>query len=82
MEHAFIDSVLAIFQSFTDYMFVFLAKMLPKLIEPAFIATFLFFTLVIWIGMSGDDREPVSSFSKAGFIAFIATVFMFAMTTN
>ena len=62
-------------------MFGFFVKMLPQLIEPAFIGTFLFFTLIIWVGMSGDDREPGSSFSKAGFIAFIATVFMFAVIT-
>jgi hypothetical protein len=31
--------------------------------------------------MSGDDREPVSSFSKAGFIAFLATIFMFFFIT-
>jgi hypothetical protein len=61
-------SILAVLRDIGGYM-----------LEPAFIATFLFFTLVIWIGMSGEDRTPLSSFSKAGLMAFIATAFLFVM---
>ena len=67
------------FQRAAEYIPVFLSWIGHRLIDPAFIATFLFFTIVIWIGMSGDDREPASSFSRAGIIAFIATLFIFAV---
>jgi hypothetical protein len=70
------------FQNAVENIGTFLLWMGGLLINGAFIATFLFFTLVIWIGMSGQDREPVSSFSRAGFIALIATVFIFAVITE
>ena len=82
MESSLIDTALAITESLGAYLLTFFLRMLPQLVSPAFIATFLFFTLVIWIGMSGDDREPVASFSKAGVIAFLATFFMFSIITE
>ena len=82
MESSLIDTALAITESLGAYLLTFFSRMLPQLLNPAFIATFVFFTLVIWIGMSGDDREPVASFSKAGVIAFLATFFMFSIITE
>ena len=79
MESAFIHSIVTIFRSAGEHLPAFIAALGTLLINPAFIATFLFFTLVIWVGMSGEDREPLSSFSRAGIIAFIATVFMFVV---
>jgi hypothetical protein len=67
------------FQSAFEYFAVFFPWLGSLFFNTAFIGTFLFFTLVIWIGMSGEDREPVSSFSKAGLIAFICAVFIFAV---
>lgn len=67
------------FDAIMDNIAAFLFWAGGLLIRPAFIATFLFFTLVIWIGMSGEDREPVSSFPRAGVIALIATLFIFAV---
>ncbi len=79
MENSLIDTVFSVFQNLGVFLLAFFARMIPLLIKPAFIGTLLFFTLMIWIGMSGDDREPAQSFAKAGFIAFIATVFIFAV---
>jgi hypothetical protein len=70
------------FQSAAENIADFVLWMTSLLVNPAFIATFLFFTLVIWIGMSGEDREPLSSFSRAGLISLIATAFIFAVVTE
>ncbi|MES2624697.1 MAG: hypothetical protein V4628_05435 [Pseudomonadota bacterium] len=82
MEASLIEPVLTFFQNLSEGLIYVLGRLPSLLIKPAFIATFLFFTIVIWIGMSGADREPVSSFSRAGLIAFIATVFMFMVITE
>jgi hypothetical protein len=70
------------FQNTMENIAIFVPWMGSLLVNPVFIGTFLFFTLVIWIGMSGEDREPVSSFSRAGLIALIASVFIFAVVTE
>ena len=81
MIQTLIDTFLAVFYSAGTFLRDIFVSALPYLLEPAFIATFVFFTLVMWIGMSGEDRTPLSSFSKAGIMALIATVFLFAMIT-
>jgi hypothetical protein len=70
------------FERAAEYVPAFFFWIGQRLIDPAFIGTFLFFTIVIWIGMSGDDREPLSSFSRAGIIAFIAAVFIFSVVST
>ncbi len=79
MADVFINSVFASFRALGQFLLAVVSRIPSLLINPGFIVTFLVFTLLVWIGMSGDDREPISSFSRAGVIAFIATVFIFVM---
>lgn len=69
-------------QNTLEYLAALLLWLGSLLVNPAFIATFVFFTLVIWIGMSGEDRAPLASFARAGAIALLAVLFIFAVISD